>query len=269
MHKIYLIIMLSFISKSIFIVNRIDVEHSINNNNAEKRINITKCIPPEAGQGWNLELFELAEPIPAHYHKIQRQLILIVEGEMQASYENEESVELKAGNLIYIKPGIIHSLIPKGTVRFFAIDLPGISFPEDVFYDEPMAVSKWTPSTTRFLPSLDPKYFRSKIDLGDYVVYELIPGSETEKKWSTALLEIQDSPKHFHRIERELFIVVNGELDIEINGIHHMLAAGEFIEISPGNIHHLKSATKKPVQVLCFNFPAFDPADMHCIETNQ
>jgi mannose-6-phosphate isomerase-like protein (cupin superfamily) len=69
-----------------------------------------------------------------------------------------------------------------------------------------------------------------------------------------------------HRIEKEQFIVVNGILDIEIDGLHQILEVGESVMISPGKMHKLKSAGKNPVRVLCFNFPAFSPEDMHCVE---
>lgn len=231
-----------------------------------ENLTIYPVVPPEAEQGWKLELFELGEAIQPHYHKIQRQLILVTEGELQAFYGNEKPITLHSGELIYVDPGIIHSLIPKETARFFSIDLPGFKFPEDVYHDVPMTTPKWDPSDSEPLPLLDPKFFGSRIDAGEYGVYELIPGNKTGGKWSSALLDIDDSPKHFHRIEREIFVVVNGELDIEIDGIHHILAKGEFVVIHPGRVHRLKSAKSYPVRILCFNFPAFDPKDHYLVE---
>lgn len=88
----------------------------------------------------------------------------------------------------------------------------------------------------------------------------------TGEKWGVALLEIQNSPKHFHRIEREIFVVVGGKLDIEIDGVHRTLGVGESIVISPNQVHQLRSAHQEPVRVLCFSFPAFDPADMYRVD---
>ena len=102
--------------------------------------------------------------------------------------------------------------------------------------------------------------------LGNYTVYNLVTGGETNNKWSAALLEITDSPRHFHTIETELFIVISGELAIEIDGVQIKIKPGESVRITPGTIHHLQSAQQGPVRVLCLNFPAFDPADMHLIE---
>ncbi len=95
-----------------------------------------------------------------------------------------------------------------------------------------------------------------------YQVHDLM----AESGWSVAMLEIMDSPRHYHRIEKELFVVVQGELDIEVDGEHEILGVGTSIEIQPGKIHQLKSALKTPVKVLCINFPAFDPSDMIAVE---
>jgi len=231
-----------------------------------ENLTIYSLVPPDAGQGWKLELFALAEPIAPHYHKLQRQMILVAEGDLKAFYEGETPVSLRSGEIAQVEPGIVHSLIPEGTVRFFSIDFPGFHFPEDVFYDIPPTVSAWTPPNSEFLPSLDPKYFGQKIDLGSYAAYELVTGHLTDEKWSLALLEIQDSPRHFHRIEKEIFVIVGGELDIEIEGKHRKLGIGESIAIFPNQVHHLKSAGREPVRVLCFSFPAFDPSDMYCLD---
>ncbi|MBS3904361.1 MAG: cupin domain-containing protein [Simkania sp.] len=231
-----------------------------------ENLTIYPLVPPEADQSWKLELFELAEPIPAHYHKLQRQYILVTEGKLEACYGGHDPIILRSGELVHTDPGMIHALTPKGRARFLAIDLPGFNFPEDVFYDQPMAVTPWTPMHRDPLPPLDERYFASKVEKGDYTAYELVKGEMTGDKWSAALLDIQDSPKHFHRVESEHFIVAHGTLDVEIDGLHHIVNAGESILITPGKIHKLTSANKTPVQVLCFSFPAFDLADMYCVE---
>lgn len=231
--------------------------------NVNENLTIHPLIPPEAGVGWNFEFFELAEAIPAHYHKLQRQIILVADGKLKVCCDNQAPIALQKSDLIHINPGVIHALIPERSSRFFAIDLPGFAFHEDVFYGVPETKPQWIPSQSDYLPHLDSDYFGPKIDAGDYAAYEIVPGHATDKRWSVALLEIHDSPKHFHLIEKEIFIVVSGNLDIEIDGAHQILATGDFVVIYPTTVHQLRSAGHQPVRVLCFNFPAFDPLDMH------
>lgn len=225
---------------------------------------IYRLVPPAALQDWKLELYELAEAIPSHHHKIQRQFILAADGEVKIAFPNEQIV-LQSGQLVQIEPGIVHSIIPIGRAQFFAIDLPGFNYPEDVFEEESLGQEEWKGINSKKLPKVDPKYFGKPCPAGSYLVYNLIGGESTEKKWSVALLEINDSPRHFHKIEKEIFIVVNGVLDIEIDGKQQLFGAGEAITISPGSIHQLKSTGEMPVRVLCFNFPAFDPSDMYTV----
>ncbi len=233
---------------------------------ASENLTIYSLVPPEAGQGWKLEMFELSEPILSHYHKIQRQFILVTDGELIAFY-GQNPVVLKRGQLACVEPGKVHSLTPVGKVRFFSIDMPGFHYPEDVYFDDnPPLSAAFSPINRDFLPFIDPQYFGVKIGRPEnYWVYDLVVGSETQEKWSAALIEIHDSPKHFHRIETEQFIVVNGTLDIEIDGVHRIMQVGESVETTPGMVHQLKSANENPVRVLCFSFPAFDPSDKHYV----
>ncbi|MCB1107746.1 MAG: cupin domain-containing protein [Chlamydiia bacterium] len=219
-------------------------------------------LPPEAAQGWKVELFELSRSIPSHYHKIQRQILLVAEGKLSVSIGSEEVVTLGSGELIMVDPGNRHSLQPKGVARFFDISFPGIPFPEDVFEDTPKERYEWVNSRDKVFDELDSKYFGARLDLEGYSAYEL---GSSEQKWSLALLEIQDSPKHFHQIEREVFIVAEGLLDIKIDNKPKLLGVGESIAVFPHQIHQPKSASDTPARVLCFNFPAFDPKDMHII----
>lgn len=104
-----------------------------------------------------------------------------------------------------------------------------------------------------------------KMALHNYDVYEVVPGTATQDKWSVAILDIFDSPKHFHRSEKEHFLVIRGSLCIEVDGIFQELMPGEFITICPGQIHKLKSLGIDPVRVVCFSFPAFTPQDMFLV----
>ncbi len=195
-------------------------------------------VPLEAGQGWKLEMIELSHPVP--YHTALREMIIVTDGILKV-----ESVILKSGELTFLEPEKKHTLIPEGKAQCCCLSL----------------LERFDP-----LP-LDAKYFGPRLERqGTYWVYDLITGEMTEGKWSAALIEIQDSPRHFHLIETEQFIVVNGVLDIEMEGSTHILHAGEAVQTAPKIVHKLKSANDQPVRVLCFSFPAFDMSDKYCVE---
>jgi mannose-6-phosphate isomerase-like protein (cupin superfamily) len=44
--------------------------------------------------------------------------------------------------------------------------------------------------------------------------------------------------RHYHRCARQVFFVLSGELEIELDGAHHRLATGQSLEIPPGVAHH-------------------------------
>ncbi|MES2121449.1 MAG: cupin domain-containing protein [Chlamydiota bacterium] len=211
----------------------------VNASIVNEHLTIYPLIPFEAGHGWSLELLEPAGPLTIR-DVAKRQWIVLVEGELWVAKESESPVLFRMGESFSIDPGFSYTLIPEGRARCFSV-----TWKNDVPHSE-----------------LEQKYLGERIDAGDYGVYELIGGDTTEQKWSAALLDIQDSPRHFHRIETEHFIVAQGTLKIEIDGQQHLFETGDAVVLYPGMIHQLTSATDSPVQVLCFNFPAFDPSDL-------
>lgn len=207
---------------------------------------IDQIVPIEAGQNWKLEFFQLSNPIESHHHRVQRQIIIVAEGELEAIYGTDGSKRVYKGDLVAVDPGISRSLIPKGKVQFFTLDISRFVYPQ--------------PKERLSLPET---YFGPKITQDGYSVYELLKGNDTDQPWSVALLEIRTSPKHFHRIEREIFVVVEGTLQLDVDEVSHKVEVGGSFTVERGSVHQLFSATKSPVRVLCFNFPAFDPEDMN------
>jgi quercetin dioxygenase-like cupin family protein len=227
-------------------------------------VKIYRIISLRAKQNWKLGLFHITGPIPPHYHKIQRQIVVAIQGRMKV-LNGDEVKTVSVGYVICFEPGILHGVEPLGEAQFLRVDLPGLSYRDDIHSDSPQEISPWQVSQEKEFPLLDSQYFGKKIDCGSYAAYELIHGKKTDNKWSVALLKIHDSPKHYHKKEREIFVVVDGALSIDVDDQNKIMNVGEYIIIKPGEIHHLKSAHKNPVRVLCFNFPAFDLADMHRI----
>ena len=201
-------------------------------------------VPADTGLGWRLDLVELEDDVMRFKHESEKLLLLVVEGELTLIAEDDEEI-LHVGEITHLEPDIEYKLIPEGEVRLLLIDFPEI-------HDE-------------YIPIPEDDFFGEKIEKGGLVSYEMITGEETDGLWSATIQEIQDSPKHFHKIENEQLIVVSGLLSLEVNGKKKKLEIGDTAFVAKDSVHHLKSSGSGPVRVLCFKFPAFDPADTHCL----
>jgi quercetin dioxygenase-like cupin family protein len=67
------------------------------------------------------------------------------------------------------------------------------------------------------------------------------------RPWATddsyALIEVTSPPKvpgpppHYHEHEREFFLIMQGELDVMIDGAWKTMRAGDFAELPPRSVH--------------------------------
>lgn len=242
---------------------------------------IYRLIPVQANLGYKIELFDTNEPLSTHYHQIQTQILIILEGRVKIKFSDEEIV-LRAGQRMAIPPYIQHNIEPLSHVRFLAIDIPGFCFPDDVCFenftsseisrvpyisDQHNNLDQQTKLTSDLLEAgkkyciVPEKYYQAKIEEKDYIAYPLV--TAPNHAWSIAILEVQSTPAHFHKIETEHFIVLNGEINITIADTSYFLQAAQSVHITPGTLHSFKSNTSAPARLLCINFPAFDPDDFY------
>lgn len=252
-------------------------------NSRIEKINDSKIIyelfPIAANFTWTISLFELSEAIPSHYHLVQTQLIKVLDGAITLQLANQ-TVELKAGDFCAISPKMAHALIPQEYVRFLVIDFPGLPFPKDVYedsepreegeffaclfqqfkMDQQTKLNKKLLRQLELLPELPREWYLEKYSQAGYTAYTL---AQDEHHWSIALLDVNEAPLHYHKIETEQFIVLNGVLEITLDGATHLLYPGQSVNIPLGIKHHVKSALATPVRLLCINFPSFDPEDYY------
>lgn len=244
----------------------------------DKKI-IYELFSADANFTWSINLFELSERIPSHYHLLQTQLIKILDGTMILQLP-DQAIELKAGDFCAISPKIAHALIPQEYTRFLVLDFSGLPFPEDVYennetiaegefficlskqfkIDQQTKLNKDVLEQLNFLPELSQQVYLEKYSQAGYMAYTL---AQNEKHWSIAILDVYEAPLHYHKIETEQFIVLNGILEITLDGIMHRLYSGQSVNIPPGIQHHVKSALVTPVRLLCINFPGFNLADYY------
>ncbi len=61
----------------------------------------------------------------------------------------------------------------------------------------------------------------------------------------TSLPGVPGPPPHFHKNEREFFLILDGTLDVMANGTWKRMAAGEFIELPPSTVHTFVNNTER------------------------
>ncbi len=79
----------------------------------------------------------------------------------------------------------------------------------------------------------------------------------------------QDFKAHYHNIMEENFFILEGEVDVVVDGVNHPLKAGDLIHIEPGEIHYVINRSSGPVKMISTLAPYTDPdkvevEDYHC-----
>lgn len=60
----------------------------------------------------------------------------------------------------------------------------------------------------------------------------------------------QDFKAHYHNIMEENFYILDGEIDIIVDGVSHHMLPGQMIHIEPGEIHYCINNYQKPVRMV-------------------
>ncbi len=242
-----------------------------------------ELVPSDAKLPWILKLYNLAEPkTDPHYHKVRTQTFIFLEGETILHLGQTQEL-VRAGQIVMIPPHLSHTLEQKAPTRFLVIDWPNIDYPEDHYEIIEEAPNTNQALITPFLvkefflnqsysilsdstdiKDLPPSAYQKRLEYPTHVVYEMC--ADPDHKWSLAIIDVKDVVPHFHKNETEHFIVLSGQLHIQLQNVTHTLGAGQSVHIAPGQIHHLRSANTQTVRLLCVNFPAFDPCDFYPAE---
>ena len=60
----------------------------------------------------------------------------------------------------------------------------------------------------------------------------------------------QDFKAHYHNIMEENFFILEGEVDIEVDGVCHTLKAGQLIHIEPKEVHYVINRSNGHVKMV-------------------
>lgn len=71
----------------------------------------------------------------------------------------------------------------------------------------------------------------------------------------------QDARTHYHKRLTEIYYILDGTGEMELDGQRHRVQAGDSILIKPGCRHRAIASGDDNMRVLNVPIPAFDPAD--------
>lgn len=94
------------------------------------------------------------------------------------------------------------------------------------------------------------------------IVYE-ITKQHDGLPFGIAIADIQESRPHFHKVTWELYICVQGNLDVYLGEQCHPIKPGDSIEISPGVVHYARSNTQDPSRLIVVTIPEFSESDYY------
>ena len=69
----------------------------------------------------------------------------------------------------------------------------------------------------------------------------------------------QDFKAHYHNVMEENFFILEGEIDIVVDGVVNHLKAGDLIHIEPGEIHYCINNYDKPMKMISTLAPYTNP----------
>ena len=60
----------------------------------------------------------------------------------------------------------------------------------------------------------------------------------------------EDFQAHYHNIMEENFYILEGEVDIVVDGVVNHLTKGQFIHIEPGEVHYVINRSDRPMKMV-------------------
>ncbi len=60
----------------------------------------------------------------------------------------------------------------------------------------------------------------------------------------------EDFQAHYHNVMEENFYILEGKVDIVVDGKVNTLSAGDMIHIEPGEVHYVKNAYDAPMKMV-------------------
>lgn len=66
----------------------------------------------------------------------------------------------------------------------------------------------------------------------------------------------EDFQAHYHRVMEENFFILEGTLDIYVDGVKHTAVPGDLVHVEPGEAHYLRNGGDVPVKMAAVLAPS-------------
>jgi mannose-6-phosphate isomerase-like protein (cupin superfamily) len=86
-------------------------------------------------------------------------------------------------------------------------------------------------------------------------------GTEKQSLAEATLAPGQSTQRHYHRETEEIYFVLDGAGEIEVDGERHGVAGGQGVAISPGAWHEIRATGDRPLRFLCCCAPPYRHED--------
>jgi mannose-6-phosphate isomerase-like protein (cupin superfamily) len=73
----------------------------------------------------------------------------------------------------------------------------------------------------------------------------------------------QATERHYHRLSEEIYFVLKGSGDMEVDGEHKRIAVGDAVLIPPGARHTLHNNGTSELRILCACSPPYSHEDTY------
>ena len=109
-------------------------------------------------------------------------------------------------------------------------------------------------------------WYKNKVDASPgETIYEIIT-KEDGLSFGLAIADIMQSEAHRHDSITEIYSVLEGEIELAVNGHTKILVCGDSDTIRPGTIHSARSLTDQQARVSVISIPPWNPGDHHLVK---
>ena len=87
--------------------------------------------------------------------------------------------------------------------------------------------------------------------------------TEAQSLAEASLEPDQATERHYHRLSEEIYFVLKGSGDMEVDGVHRRIAVGDAVLIPPGAWHTLHNNGTSELRILCCCVPPYADQDTY------